>query len=185
MDLNKHPVVFSKEEIERMLDVTRNLKHIAILCTTYSAGLRKSEVLNLRIGDIDSDRLQVLIRSGKGRKTRYSILGQRTLDLLRDYWKRYRPHDYLFPGQTHGKPLSERTVEVIFKQAMKQAKINEPAYFHCLRHSFATHLLEQGVNLKIIQQLMGHTSLKTTAMYLHVATCDALLVQSPIDAPVK
>jgi site-specific recombinase XerD len=179
------PVVFSKEEIERMLDVTRNLKHKAILCLTYSAGLRLSEVLNLRIGDIDSNRMQILIRSGKGKKTRYSLLGQRTLDLLRDYWKRYRPHDFLFPGQTHGKPLSERTVEVVFKQAMKLAKINKPAYFHCLRHSFATHLLEQGVNLKVIQQLMGHTSLKTTAIYLHVATCDTLLVKSPIDAPAN
>jgi site-specific recombinase XerD len=179
------PVVFSKEEIERLLDVTRNLKHKAIICVTYSAGLRKSEMLNLRIGDIDSDRMQILIRSGKGKKTRYSLLGQRTLDLLRDYWKKYRPHDFLFPGQIHSKPLSERTVEIVFKQAMKLAKINKPAYFHCLRHSFATHLLEQGVNLKVIQQLMGHTSLKTTAMYLHVATCDALLVKSPIDAPVK
>ena len=88
------------------------------------------------------------------------------------------------PGQTHGKPLSERTVEVVFKQAMKLAKINKPANFHCLRHSFATHLLEQGVNLKVIQQLMGHTSLKTTALYLHVAACDTLLVKSPIQCVV-
>jgi len=176
------PVVFSKEEIERLLDVTWNLKHKAILCLTYSAGLRLSEVLNLRIGDIDSDRMQVLIRSGKGQKSRYSLLGQRTLDLLREYYRRYRPQGFLFPGQTKGKHLSERTVEVMFKMAMKRAKINKSAYFHCLRHSFATHLLEQGANLKVIQMLMGHNSLKSTAVYLHVATCDTLLVKSPIDA---
>lgn len=179
------PVVFSKEEIERLLNVTKNLKHKSIFCVTYSAGLRKSEVLNLRIGDIDSDRMQILIRSGKGKKSRYSLLGKRTLDILRQYYQKYKPHDYLFPGQIHSKPLSERTVEVVFKQAMKRAKITKPGYFHCLRHSFATHLLEQGANLKAIQQLLGHKSLKTTSIYLHVAVCDVMMVKSPIDIAVS
>jgi len=179
------PIVFSKEEIDRLLDVTKNLKHKAILCVTYSAGLRKSETLNLRIGDIDSDRMQILIRSGKGKKMRYSLLGERTLDILRQYFQRYKPHDYLFPGQIQSKPLSERTVEVVFKQAMKRANITKPAYFHCLRHSFATHLLEQGANLKAIQQLLGHKSLRTTSVYLHVAACDVMMVKSPIDFAIS
>lgn len=179
------PIVFSKEEIERLLEVTKNLKHKTILCLTYSAGLRLSEVRNLRISDIDSDRMQVLIRSGKGKKTRYSLLGKQTLQLLRDYYRRYQPQDYLFPGQIPTRPLSERTIQVIFKNSMKLAGIKKPGYFHCLRHTFATHLLEQGANLRIIQQLMGHTSLKTTSVYLHVATCETALVQSPIDALAK
>jgi|APSaa5957512576_1039674.scaffolds.fasta_scaffold07888_3 site-specific recombinase XerD len=175
------PVVFSKEEIERLINVTTNLKHKAILCVTYSAGLRKFELLNLRISDIDSDRMQIHIRSGKGKKARYSLLGNRTVEILRQYYHRYKPHDYLFPGQIHSKPLSERTVEVVFKQAMKRANITKPGYFHCLRHSFATHLLEQGTNLKIIQQLMGHKTLKTTSIYLHVTNSEIKKVMSPID----
>jgi len=176
------PVVFSKEEIERLLAVTKNLKHKTILCLAYSAGLRMSEVRNLHVSDIDSDRMQILIRSGKGKKTRYSLLGKRALELLRDYYRRYRPQDYLFPGQIPTQPLSERTIEVIFKRALKLAEIKKSGYFHCLRHTFATHLLEQGTNLRVLQQLMGHTSLKTTSVYLHVATCETKLVQSPIDA---
>ncbi|MEA3287603.1 MAG: site-specific integrase [Candidatus Marinimicrobia bacterium] len=179
------PVVFSREEMERLISVTKNLKHKAILCVTYSAGLRKFELLNLRIGDIDSDRMQIHIRSGKGKKARYSLLGERTLDILREYYHKYKPHDYLFPGQIHSKPLSERTVEVVFKQAMKGAKITKPAYFHCLRHSFATHLLEQGANLKVIQQLMGHKALKTTSIYLHVTNSETRKVKSPIDYVVS
>jgi len=125
--------------------------------------------------------MQIHIRSGKGKKARYSLLGNRTVEILRQYYHRYKPHDYLFPGQIHSKPLSERTVEVVFKQAMKRANITKPGYFHCLRHSFATHLLEQGTNLKIIQQLMGHKTLKTTSIYLHVTNSEIKKVMSPID----
>ncbi len=175
------PVVFSREEVAKIIYVTKNLKHRSIISMTYSAGLRLNEVRNLKLGDIDSDRMQVKISLGKGKKDRYSILAQSSLELLRQYYRKYHPKYYLFPGYDPDRPISERTIEVVFKNAMKKASVQKKGYFHCLRHSFATHLLEQGTNLRVIQQLMGHTTLKTTAIYLHVAMLDAQTVISPGD----
>jgi site-specific recombinase XerD len=180
--INKRlPIVLSREEISQILDVTRNLKHRSILTMTYSAGLRLNEVRHLKISDIDSDRMQIRVEQGKGKKDRYTILARSTLELLREYYRKHHPKDYLFPGYPPQNPISESTIQVIFKKAMHQTGISKKAYFHCLRHSFATHLLEQGTNIRIIQQLMGHASIKTTMIYLHVAVVDAVSVTSPGD----
>jgi len=175
------PVVISKEEIAELITVTKNLKHKSILSLTYSSGLRKSEVRHIKLADIDSKRMQVKVSQGKGKKDRYTLLSMTTLELLREYYIKYKPTDYLFPGWDQTAPISETTINVVFKRAVQLAGIKKKVYFHCLRHSFATHLLEQGTNLKIIQQLMGHTSFKTTSIYLHVAMIDAVSVTSPGD----
>lgn len=174
------PVVLSKEEVKSMIDTTRNLKHRSILAVTYSAGLRISEVISLKPPDIDSDRKQIRVL-GKGNKYRYTLLSENTLSMLRTYWRAYRPVQYLFEGQKKGQPVSRETIQKIFKQSCKRAGIKKQATFHSLRHSFATHLLESGVNLKIIQCLLGHSSLRTTSIYLHVTRLDPATVKSPFD----
>lgn len=174
------PVVLSKEEVKSIIDVTGNLKHRAILALTYSAGLRISEVINLQPSDIDSHRKQIRIL-GKGNKYRYTLLADNVLGMLRTYWKAYRPVKYLFEGHIKGRPVSVTTVRVIFRNALKKAAISKDASVHSLRHSFATHLLESGVNLKVIQSLLGHSSLRTTSIYLHVTRFDPASIKSPFD----
>lgn len=178
--IKKLPVVLSKEEVKSIIETTRNLKHRAILAVIYSAGLRISEVINLRPSDIDSNRNQIRVQ-GKGNKYRYTLLSVKTLDLLRIYWLAYRPQQYLFEGQRKGKPVSRGTIQKVFKESCKRAGIKKQATIHSLRHSFATHLLENGVNLKIIQSLLGHSSLRTTSIYLHVTRHDLAMVKSPFD----
>lgn len=175
------PVVISKDEIAEIITVTKNLKHRSILSLTYSSGLRKSEVRQIKLADIDSKRMQVKVSQGKGKKDRYTLLSVTTLELLREYYLKYKLTDFLFPGWDKTKAISGTTIDVIFKRAVRLAGIKKKVYFHCLRHSFATHLLEQGTNLKIIQQLMGHSSFKTTSIYLHVAMTDVVSVISPGD----
>lgn len=148
--------------------MVRNLKHRAILTTIYSAGLRLGEARNLCINDIDSKRMLIRIIQSKGNKDRYAILAQKTLILLREYWKRYRPESWLFYGRLKTEPISSRTIQKIFSNACKKANINKPATVHTLRHSFATHLMETGIHLRYIQTLLGHNSPKTTAIYTHV-----------------
>ena len=174
------PVVLSMEEVKTMIETTRNLKHRAILAVIYSAGLRISEAISLRPSDIDSDRKQIRVL-GKGNKYRYTLLSANTLNMLRIYWRAYKPERYLFEGQKPGQPISISTIQVVFKHACKKSGINKPASVHSLRHSFATHLLESGVNLKIIQSLLGHSSLRTTSIYLHVTRFDPSTVKSPFD----
>lgn len=178
----KLPVVFSKEEICNILKHTRNLKHKAIIAVTYSSGLRRDEVLHLKIADIDSSRMQIRVSNGKGNKSRYTILSRKALELLREYWLYYRPKTYLFEGRHVGEPISATTIKEVFSQRMKAAGINKTASLHTLRHSFATHLLEQGVNLRIIQTLLGHTSIKTTTIYTHLQNFDPASVASPFDS---
>lgn len=175
------PVVLSQEEVANMLSQPNNLKHKAILSITYSAGLRISEVVGLKVSDIDSRRMLIRINQGKGKKDRYSLLAQSTLELLREYYKKYRPVDILFPGYYKEIPISRGTLYGIFRAAIKKAGIRKSARYHSLRHSFATHLLEQGTNLRVIQQLMGHASMRTTMVYLHVAELDHGAVISPGD----
>jgi integrase/recombinase XerD len=177
----KLPAVFSKQEIHSILNKTVNKKHYCLFALTYSAGLRLGEVLNIRFGDLDATRMQLKIRSGKGKKDRYSLLSPNVLTSLRDYYKIYKPKLFLFEGQSPGEPLSQKTVQTVFRQAMERACIKKNASFHTLRHSFATHMLEQGTNLRLIQQLLGHTSLKTTSVYLHVSHIDTANIQSPLD----
>jgi integrase/recombinase XerD len=178
--IKKLPVVLSKEEIKSLIETTRNLKHRAILAIIYSSGLRISEVISLRPSDIDSDRKQIRVL-GKGNKYRYTLLSGNVLDMLRMYWRAYRPMRYLFEGQKQGQPVSRSTIQIVFRHACNKAGIKKQATVHSLRHSFATHLLESGVNLKIIQSLLGHSSLRTTSIYLHVTCFDPSSVKSPFD----
>ena len=151
-----------------------------MLAVIYSAGLRISELISLTPSDIDSDRKQIRIL-GKGNKYRYTLLSANTLDMLRVYWRAYRPARYLFEGHIKGQPVSRSTIQIVFRKAVKKTGINKQATVHSLRHSFATHLLESGVNLKIIQSLLGHSSLRTTSIYLHVTRFDPSSVKSPFD----
>ena len=178
----KLPTVLDREEVQTLFTNTRNLKHRCILMITYSSGLRISETAHLKIPDIDSKRMLVKV-GGKGAKERYTLLSQVTLETLRDYWKYYHPKEWLFPGTHSSIPISTRSIECIFKKAKHLAGITKPATPHTLRHSFATHLLEAGVDLHHVQLLLGHTSPKTTTIYLHVKRKDLARIVSPLDLP--
>lgn len=178
----KLPIVLDGSEIKQLLAITTNLKHRAILMTTYSAGLRVSETAHLKVSDVDSKRMQLRIARGKGKKDRYALLSRVTLNLLRDYWRQYRPKLWLFPGSSSDSPISTRTIQKVFENAKRKAGIQKPATVHTLRHSFATHLLEAGTDIYRIQELMGHTSPKTTAIYIHLRRQDVLKVVSPADS---
>jgi site-specific recombinase XerD len=176
----KIPVILSREEVQRIINSKTNLKHRAILMVTYSAGLRRSEGRNLKITDIDSSRMLIHLHSTKGNRERNSILSPVALDFLRVYYRRYKPKEWLFEGQSRD-AISTSTIEAVFKQALLKSKVGKAVGIHSLRHSFATHLLEQGVALPIIQQMMGHKSLKTTSGYLHVQEYSVQGVKSPLD----
>jgi site-specific recombinase XerD len=176
----KIPVILSRDEVQRIINSKTNLKHRAILMVTYSAGLRRSEVSNLKITDIDSSRMLIHLHTTKGNRERNTILSPVALDFLRVYYRRYKPKEWLFEGQSRD-AISTRTVEAVFKQALVKSKVQKKVGIHSLRHSFATHLLEQGVALPIIQQMMGHKSLKTTSGYLHVQEYSVQGVKSPLD----
>jgi integrase/recombinase XerD len=176
------PVVLDLAEIKTMLSVTENLKHRALLTITYSAGLRVSEAAKLKVTDIDSKRMMVRVQQGKGRKDRYSILSQTALELLRQYWRQYRPKEWLFEGQKEGTPMCYTSIRNIFIEAKKRAGIIKPASVHTLRHSFATHLIEAGTSLHHVQLLLGHRSPTTTTVYLHVSKMNLAQVASPLDS---
>jgi len=176
------PVVLSLSEVEQLITLTKNLKHRALLALAYSGGLRRSEIQKIKPIDIDSDRMQVRIVQGKGKKDRYTILSVKVLDLLRTYYKCYRPKTYLFESQVNkGVYLSESTFNDIVKKSASKAGIRKKISFHTLRHCFATHLLEQGVNIRLIQEFMGHTSIKTTTAYLHLVNAQPRTISSPLD----
>jgi len=177
----KLPVVLSKQEVRSIFSATRNLKYRALLMTIYSGGLRLNEAAHLKVSDIDSKRMMIRIRQGKGMKDRYTLLGRRTLDILRLYWRAYRPGDWLFPGRPSEMPISVTSIQKMFKRALDKAGIKKQATVHTLRHSFATHLLEARNDLYHIQRLLGHTTAKTTAVYLHVTRKDLARIISPID----
>ncbi len=177
----KLPCVLSKDEVLSIIDHVGNLKHKVILLTTYSSGLRISETLNLRISDIDSNRMLIRINHGKCDKDRLTVLSPKTLQMLRAYWKLYRPSDLLFPGLIYGKPIAARNIQHIFQLAKSNAGILKPATVHTLRHSFATHLLESNTDLRTIQMLLGHSDISTTAKYIHLSTKHIASVRSPLD----
>ncbi|HTF18073.1 MAG TPA: tyrosine-type recombinase/integrase [Chryseolinea sp.] len=166
---HKLPAVLSEEEVKRMIVATGNLKHKAILVTMYSCGLRLSELLDLKLTDVQSDRSLVAVKGGKGRRDRNTLLSPTTLQLLRKYFKVYRPKEYLFEGQKGGR-YAAKSVQQIVCRALLGAGIKRHASPHTLRHSFATHLLEQGTDLRYIQTLLGYSSPKTTEIYTHVST---------------
>jgi len=174
------PNVLSKEEVKILLISLKNLKHKCMLSLIYSCGLRRSELLNLKINDIDSKRNVVTIRQSKGRKDRLVPLSPRILEKLKEYYTSYKPEVYLFEGQGGGR-YSEKSLENVLKQALVNSKINKPVSLHWLRHSYATHLLESGTDLRYIQELLGHNSSKTTEIYTHVSTKNLLSIKSPFD----
>lgn len=174
------PKVLSKEQILKMIDCTDNIKHKCILSLLYSAGLRRGELLNLKLTDIISDRMLVRVNQGKGRKDRYTLLSQKTLDDLRTYYVKEKPSAYLFEG-AKGQVYSPTSVTKIVKRAARKAQIKEQVSPHMLRHSLATHLLENGTDLRQIQSLLGHNSLKTTEIYTHVAVIGMNKIKNPLD----
>ena len=186
----KVPVVMSQDEIKRLLAMAANIKLRAMLSLAYGCGLRAGEVVRLKVGDIDNAQNIIRIVQAKGRKDRNVMLPADTLGLLRRWWKKRprhqdrdvaRPERWLFPGRNPGRPLSTRQFARLFQETVKKAGITKPVSLHCLRHSFATHLLERGVDIRVIQALLGHDKLETTARYTRVATGMISAVDSPLD----
>lgn len=175
------PTVLSPDEVFQILDATSYLKHKAILSTIYSAGLRVSEAAHLKVSDIHSDNMRIFIRQAKGNKDRYTILSQKNLLLLREYWKVFRPNSWLFPGSSDNKPISTRTIQEAFKKSLRSTDISKDATVHTLRHCFATHLLNQGATLLQLKELLGHENIQTTSMYLHLTHAEILGLKSPFD----
>jgi integrase/recombinase XerD len=174
------PKVLSKEDVKKLLLSTSNLKHRTILCLIYSAGLRISEAIAMKVKDIDSERMIIKVCQAKGRKDRIVALSYNILEMLRKYYKEYKPKEYLFEG-AEGVVYSTRSIQSIFRAALAKSHIGKPATVHTLRHSFATHLHESGIDLRYIQELLGHTSPKTTQIYTHISTRSIEKISSPFD----
>jgi integrase/recombinase XerD len=177
----KLPTVLSQEEIWKIIHAPENIKHRLLLMATYSAGLRASEVTALKAEHIDSKRMLIKVENGKGRKDRYTLLSERFLQELRHYYKTHRPEQWLFPSSQKGRRLCYEAVRAIYEKARKKAGIHKGTGLHTLRHSFATHLLEAGHDIRKIQVLMGHTKLSTTIIYLHVSRRTLSTIPSPLD----
>lgn len=175
------PNVLSKEEVKLILQALSNIKHKAMLSLIYSCGLRRSELLHLKLTDIDSKRGLVIIRQSKGRKDRVAPLSDKILELLRDYFMAYKPSVWLFEGQDKQNQYDERSLASVLKQALEKSKINKPVTLHWLRHSYATHLLENGTDLRYIQEILGHSSSRTTEIYTHVSNKNIQRITSPFD----
>jgi len=175
------PNVLSKEEIKLILNAPSNIKHKAMLSLIYSCGLRRSELLNLKLTDIDSKRGLVIIRQSKGRKDRVAPLSEKILELLRAYYNAYKPNVWLFEGQDKKSQYDENSLSSVLKQSLEKCKINKPVSLHWLRHSYATHLLENGTDLRYIQEILGHSSSRTTEIYTHVSNHNIQRISSPFD----
>ena len=178
----KLPLILSREEVQALLEAPRDLRHRAMLAILYGSGLRVSEVARLKVADIDSARNVLWVRSGKGRKDRQALLPPKLRELLRCYWRTRRPTDWLFPGADPSQPISVKTIFRACRQAARSAGIAKSVHPHLLRHAFATHLLEAGVNLRTIQILLGHANLETTARYLQVADVNVRATTSPLES---
>jgi integrase/recombinase XerD len=178
---HKLPFVLNKREVKLILEAPVNLKHRTMLAVIYSCGLRRGEVLRLKAEHIDSVRNVIMIRQAKGRKDRIVPLSPKVLALLREYYKVYRPLNWLFEGQKRGEPYDERSLQQVLRNAVNRAGINKPVTLHWLRHSYATHLLESGTDLRYIQELLGHSSSRTTEIYTHVSNTALRNITSPFD----
>jgi len=178
----KLPLVLSREQVARLIESVVNLKHKTILMTIYSGGLRVSELTRLQVGDIDSERMMIFIRQGKGKKDRLVPLSPILLKQLRTYWIKYRPpKPWLFPGEPSHRPLNRFSIALMVKAARSKARLSKGVSPHTLRHCFASHLLESGVDIRTIQILLGHTSVRSTQVYTHVSRKNVLSTQSPLD----
>ncbi len=175
------PRVLSKEDVGNILGRTINLKHRAMLSLIYACGLRRSELLNMKIADVDSKRNVIVIRRAKGDKDRIVPLSPKILEMLRSYFKLYRPKTWLFEGQMPNTPYAETSLQRVFEAAKQRAGIRQKFTLHCLRHCYATHLLESGTDLRYIQELLGHSHSKTTEIYTHVSTRSIQQIKSPFD----
>lgn len=176
--VNRLPVVLTKEEIEDVLYQTQNQKHKALLATAYAAGLRVSEVVSLRVEDIDFSNLRLVVRQGKGQRDRVTVLSKRLVDDLYFLCQPKKGKDYVFASNRNRK-MNKTTAQKIFKQCLKKSFIKKAATFHSLRHSFATHLLEQGTDIRYVQKLLGHKNIRTTQLYTHITDVDMSNIQSP------
>ena len=181
----KLPTVLSQCEVLRLFEAVSNLKHKTILMLIYSAGLRVGESVNLKIEDIDSERKLIHLHRAKGKKDRYTLLSDVILDQLRKYYKVFKPKEYLFEGAEGRKHLSERSVQAVFSGAVRRAGIRKSVSVHSLRHSFATHLLESGTDLRFIQEVLGHSSSKTTEIYTHVSQKSLGKIVNPLDEAIR
>ena len=175
------PLILSQEEVARILTAPTHLKSRALLMTMYAAGLRRSEAARLRVRDLDSARMTITVHQGKGQKDRVVMLSPVLLDTLRQYWRYEKPREWLFPGRNPNQPISGNDIFMVFHNAVLRAGINQKVCPHSLRHSCATHLLESGTDLRTIQILLGHRSLKTTSRYLHVSQQQVRATASPLD----
>ena len=175
------PEILSKREVQRILFQVKNIKHKAILALLYSSGLRIGEVINLKIKSIDSHRMTIMVKGGKGVKDRLVPLSHNLLSILREYYKKYKPKQYLFEGQ-NSLQYSNSSANQFIKRYSKRAGIKKKVTAHTFRHSYATHLLENGTDIRIIQKLLGHNSIRTTMIYTHVAEQSVLSIQSPLDS---
>lgn len=177
----KLPVILSREEVALVISGVENIKHRLLLMLIYSGGLRVGDVVTLMVADLDLDRKMIHVRSGKGRKDRYTLLSDKAITVLLEYRKIYKPKIWLFEGMDKQKHLSVRSAEMIFEKACQKAGIEKDISIHGLRHSFATHLLDSGIDIRYIQELLGHQSSKTTEIYTHVSTRDLGRIKSPLD----
>ena len=177
----KIPVVFSKKEVKQIIQSIINLKHKAMIATIYSLGLRVGELTRMKISDLDGDRSIITIYASKGKKDRQVMFPDSLRLMLREYYLIYRPKQYLFEGP-NGKPYSSSSLRKILNRATNKCGINKPATLHTLRHSFATHLLEDGTDVRIIQKLLGHNSIKTTMIYTYVANDQVISIKCPLDS---
>jgi integrase/recombinase XerD len=176
------PVILSPEEVLRIFAAIRSVKHKAIIATAYAAGLRISEVCALRVSDIDSQRMRIHVRAGKGKKDRYVMLGESLLDLLRQYYRKARPQgEYLFPGYKPHRPICTNAVRQVLRKVIRETGLTKKVTMHTLRHCFATHLLERGTDIRILQVLLGHSSIRTTLRYTHVTDPLVQKLVSPLD----
>ena len=176
------PVILSPEEVLRVFAAIRSVKHKALIATAYGAGLRISEVCGLRITDIDSQRMRIHVRSGKGKKDRYVMLGESLLALLRQYYQKARPKgEYLFPGYKPQRPICTTAVNQVLRKVVRQAGLSKKVTMHTLRHCFATHLMETGTDIRIVQVLLGHSSIRTTLRYTHITDRLVQKLVSPLD----
>lgn len=187
MEIERHkqprllPHVLSKEEVKVILQAHQNVKHRAMLSLIYACGLRRGELLNLKLIDIDSNRGLLRINQGKGNKDRLVPISDKVVGMFREYYQYEKPTVYLFEGEKSGEKYSEGSIQKVLKAALEKAKIKKPVTLHWLRHSYATHLLESGTDLRFIQELLGHSSSKTTEIYTHVSQKSLQKIKSPFD----